>query len=678
MSSPYTSVPVVGFNNNPPADDGSKIQSNQLDWDTHLSKIGNPLLTAVQTIDANLISAFTVLYGQTAAEASALITSTSGFLGLPLYDVRRAGIVPNNPSAATANTTAAKLLWDPTKTGPKGVFLFPNTTGNDTYHFNDRIPIRDDCYIDGMGCELKATRTGDATDSDTGFLRFVRRSGIKNATITIDYTHTSGSNTFNAITFAGRDADNDFADFFDDLAAPYGDIVIENVKVDHNGGINCNAILAYSAVRNVLIRNFHVEGNGTLKRGILYEYGFATNEVALQDRQSSHAYNWRIENMTVENMDSATSGAAITWTGGYNLSIDGLTVRKAFNGFLATPGEAKFWNPWDPENEAASRQISIRNFVCSEIESIGITVAGALSNATGYLSGVSIPDEKLVDLYDLTVDGFSILGGTGGTTLSVGIDTSCGSTVLKNGTIDNATNGIRANDEAIRWNVENIRIINCTGTPVRLSFAGGIFSTERKKNGSITDSFFGGNEGDAIIIDHADNFYIGYCRFGNTTGHNGVAETTQDAAIQVGADAHVIADSNNVAAVTAGEAYTGLTGGVGILRNPRGIITSQDEWRIDSEFNDVSTFGDVNLSLTVGTDNETQLTTTNRTANRTHTLNTTNATKGNTFTVTHNEPSPGAFTVDVGGVFTIPSGSNGSVTAKFNGTVWQLHSAGTF
>jgi len=74
MSSPYTSVAIAGYNASPPDDDGSEIQSNQVEWAKHLDKIGDPIKDAVESIDTNTQAAFTAIYGQTQAEADALVT----------------------------------------------------------------------------------------------------------------------------------------------------------------------------------------------------------------------------------------------------------------------------------------------------------------------------------------------------------------------------------------------------------------------------------------------------------------------------------------------------------------------------------------------------------------------------------------------------------------------------
>lgn len=58
MATPYTSVSVSNYNLNPPADDGSEVPSNQLNWSKHKTKLADPLKTALESINTNLVTAF--------------------------------------------------------------------------------------------------------------------------------------------------------------------------------------------------------------------------------------------------------------------------------------------------------------------------------------------------------------------------------------------------------------------------------------------------------------------------------------------------------------------------------------------------------------------------------------------------------------------------------------------
>jgi len=91
MSSPYTSVSISGYNSSPPDDDGSEISANQLTWSKHKLKLGDPLKTAIEAIDANNQAAWTAHLGQTAAEAAAGVTPTN--YEYEPGDVRRYGAI---------------------------------------------------------------------------------------------------------------------------------------------------------------------------------------------------------------------------------------------------------------------------------------------------------------------------------------------------------------------------------------------------------------------------------------------------------------------------------------------------------------------------------------------------------------------------------------------------------
>lgn len=58
----YNEVTVTGFNANPPVDDGSQVAANEVEWQKHLDKIGNPLKTAIEAIDDN-VKSFSLAFG---------------------------------------------------------------------------------------------------------------------------------------------------------------------------------------------------------------------------------------------------------------------------------------------------------------------------------------------------------------------------------------------------------------------------------------------------------------------------------------------------------------------------------------------------------------------------------------------------------------------------------------
>lgn len=72
----------------------------------------------------------------------------------------------------------------------------------------------------------------------------------------------------------------------------------------------------------------------------------------------------------------------------------------------------------------------------------------------------------------------------------------------------------------------------------------------------------------------------------------------------------------------------------------------------------------------VSTDEETQRIATTLTANRTVTLPASNVRKGDIFWIVRT--GLGSFTINVGGLKTIPSGTAATVIVQHNGTAWQL------
>lgn len=86
--------------------------------------------------------------------------------------------------------------------------------------------------------------------------------------------------------------------------------------------------------------------------------------------------------------------------------------------------------------------------------------------------------------------------------------------------------------------------------------------------------------------------------------------------------------------------------------------------------------GDTSQTLTVGVDSPEQRWDTALTANRTITLSSTGAVNGDSFTVVRT--GLGAFTLDVGGLKTIPAGTAAWVKVTFNaGATWKLSGYGT-
>ena len=141
MTSPYVSPSLTGYNASPPPDDSSEVDANALKWSTHTTKIGDPLKTYAEAIDAALETAFDAVYDQTQAEADALVTpvNTNWLPGI----VMRYG-----PTGVGVDATAAvQAAIDQAEAGgapwviPKGVICEVATTGSTTTPVGNALTV---------------------------------------------------------------------------------------------------------------------------------------------------------------------------------------------------------------------------------------------------------------------------------------------------------------------------------------------------------------------------------------------------------------------------------------------------------------------------------------------------------------------------------------------------------
>ncbi len=69
MGAPYTAVDISNYNLNPPPDDGSNTPANEITWAKHKEKLSDPLKTAIESIDDNIVTAFGKVAGGVTAVA---------------------------------------------------------------------------------------------------------------------------------------------------------------------------------------------------------------------------------------------------------------------------------------------------------------------------------------------------------------------------------------------------------------------------------------------------------------------------------------------------------------------------------------------------------------------------------------------------------------------------------
>lgn len=474
-------------------------------------------------------------------------------------DVRRYGLIPNRADAAAENTRKLKALIAPDGI-LRGNISFPNSGGGDVYHLNDIIAFRDGTHIDLQGSTLHFHKTGEKSDTNSGFVFAVRDFSIVNGSIVVDYQMGGGgTNAGNALAFGNRGTDSSyFSPTYDSLlSSPMGNIVVRNIRIASNtkGG---NGIFLIGGLNGVVLENVWIDGGGVLGSGIYYEFGWATNEPQMAMRQTSHAYNMRFSNINISNI-STENGQALGLTGAYNCWVDGLYVNSAKILLQCSPGESAFYRPWARVDQiGAKRNIAIRNIVGAGITGTAIVIAGASAKTSGYLHVTQNTAANQTDLIDCSIDGFAVDGANldGG----YGIHSSAEKMDLRNGRITNFSRGIVTTDECTRMTIESVDLFGNGQCGMEIGQQSSIWNPPRQKMGFIRNCFIAGNSVSApgrfaaIELDACAAFVVEGNRFGYEAAHDGVHETTQGPSVRIGARANnVVCRSNHTGGVRDGE-----------------------------------------------------------------------------------------------------------------------------
>ncbi len=496
-------------------------------------------------------------------------------------NVLRYFIAPNDSTQATANSLALQRLLDPTTTGITGRVYFPNTTGADTYYFDDFIEIRDGVRLDLNGCELDFTRTYVAADDFKGFLAAIRDVTIENGSINVDYDGSTGTNAGMALRLGSR-VGYPFGTFTggiedEDLTVPQGNMALRNLRITTNN-TNNRAILMFGGIVNFIAENIEIDGSSEAIEGVYYEFGNHHFETTVANRTSSHAYNMVFRNIRVDNMKKTFgSGAGLALIGAASASVDGLFVDGAHKVFEFRPGEALFYNvgaPWIPA--VKTRHITLQNINGQDITNAGMLLTGSESASGGYLSGESLSEAEQTDLMSFSVDGFAIDAD------GFGIQCS-GPLSLRNGTLQgSSTSGqIALTDECVRFEIDNVDVLDSSGLGIRANFGSAIWSTARLKIGSIRNCLVAGNTGAGITLGNCESVLIENCLIGYDSLYHEANETTQTNGVNVTTTANgVVCRGNRVktsgGAVAYAHAGTGSRGCA--IENARGTITDSGNW----------------------------------------------------------------------------------------------------
>jgi hypothetical protein len=538
----------------------------------------------IDVLTPQTITALLPVFARTPAEiSSSVVPADLSYPSAP-YDVRRAGILPNDSNLRTQNTEALKALLDPTKTGIRGRVVFPNTTGNDVYYLGDMVQIRENVHLDLMGCTLNFSKSYATSDDTMGFFTLIKDVTLENGAIVVTYTG-SGTENPGSILRIGSRSGTRFGSytsgiFDEDNDVQMGNIVVRNMRLSTTNP-NVAAVLMLGGLDGVLMENIELDGGGEASVGILYEYGWArANGSTLdEDWHSSHARNLSFRNVSVLNLDDAVEGGVgLELTGSYSAIVENLSVATAYQGFVFRPGEALFYRPWSRDEAGAKRCLILRNIVCTNIANTGLQLKGAEDSGAGYLSVLSLDPKDETDLMIFSLDGFAVAGATQGINVSGPCD-------IRNGVTIDCGNGIVITDECTQFDINDVKVMDSTDIGIRASFGGALFSPARNKRGSIRNCQIKGSTGVAVSLANCDGVIIEACRFGYNTIDDGVAETTQTNAVALSTSASSVRCRSNYVATSGGaEAYAsqGTSDRGNCIEDPRGATThSTNLWQID-------------------------------------------------------------------------------------------------
>ena len=202
MGTKYTPVSLVGYNTSPPSDDGLQVDSNKVQWQKHLDKIGNPLKTQIAAIDTAL-STFTDMTAVPKSSAYSILPADH------LKTIECTGtFTVTLPSAATAGAGFTVTIKN-TSTGVitvdgAGAELIDGSA-NVALGQNDSITVQVNAAIDGFfatshaGKDTSAeveTLTNKTINADLNTLSNIDNADIK-VGAAIDATKIGNGNVSN-------------------------------------------------------------------------------------------------------------------------------------------------------------------------------------------------------------------------------------------------------------------------------------------------------------------------------------------------------------------------------------------------------------------------------------------------------------------------------------------------
>lgn len=505
------------------------------------------------------------------------------------------GIISGDSSEATATLNTENLVkWiSPVVDGGNNddTPISIAFSKDETYYFNGIVTIKSNVILDLGGGTLQFDYETVSGDESSACLYGTRLFTIKNGNIIANFADPSSiANSTNVIKGGNRgDSGTYFQDYWDSLLTEsQGDFTIKdiNITLTATGTGVPNAIQIIGGTRNTIVENIVIESDNAYIVGVYYEFGWATNEAAAEDRQTSHGYNMSFKNITMNSTDTTDSleTGALGIRGAYNAHVDGLYANEVGVVFDGSPGEAAFYNPWDPRDLVGAKANILLENIVGTANKVGLSLVGSVT--AGYLSGVLSGDDQYA-LADYTVNNFAITG----TSISTwGVQNTGRNVKLNNGVVKSFQRGIFASQPGpnSKMMLDNVNILGCRESGVDTVTTTGPYTL----GGEIRNSHIAGNGRDGTDLEMAgvkladvDGFLIENNQFSYNVENNQFYSVM----IQPDTTNVIVRQNNTLDLKHTGVAYYYYTNAFSTINNivldsNFGVTTSTGWWDRRNEF----------------------------------------------------------------------------------------------
>ena len=372
----YTGVSISGYNATPPSDDGTVSESNKVKWSTEKTKLTDPLKTAIESINTNLVSAFDVSpaalttnttletshYGDPVQVSGAGVTLTltdAATLGAGWYcevintDSTNTVTIGRATGADTINGTAANISLLPYQ----AISIFVNAEENGFIATAKRTHSKTNNIAENTVFTGNVSITGDAslaTDVtgnvwSTGDVKLTLKSTADSGWIMMD-DGSIGSASSGATTRANADAESLYTLLWTNISDTWAPV---------STGRGASAAADFAANKTLTLprtlgRALAVSGAGSsLTSRALGEYLGAETHALTTAELASHAHVQQVsEGGTPATLSNAKAAAG---NGGNSANTLQNSVNNATNGSIvdlstATAGSGDAHNNMQPSS----------------------------------------------------------------------------------------------------------------------------------------------------------------------------------------------------------------------------------------------------------------------------------------------------------------------------------------